>query len=143
MNYRVERTLLALTVALVCALGLLSVARAQDSNAVATTLTIAPPDPVASGTPVTIRAQLHTASNQKQGAVGNETIDLSVDGVHQRSSKTDANGVATSRDGTTTRTSLGLGSASKEMHAVCPAIVLKPAGRVGSVQDAHSALVVP
>ncbi len=92
MNYRVERTLLALSIALLCALGLFSVARAQDSNAVATTITIEPLDPVVTGTPVAIRAQLHTATNQKQGAVGNETLDLSVDGVHQRRSKTDANG---------------------------------------------------
>ena len=95
MNYRVERTLLALTIALLCSLTLFSVARAQDSNAVATTITIEPSDPVITGTPVTIRAQLHTASNQKQGAVGNETIDLSVDGVHLRRSKTDANGAIT------------------------------------------------
>jgi len=92
MNYRVERTLLALSIALLCALGLFSVARAQDSNAVATTITIEPLDPVVTGTPVAIRAQLHTATNQKQGAVGNETLDLSVDGVHQRRAKTDANG---------------------------------------------------
>src|SRR3954451_6196761 len=60
-----------------------------------------------------------------------------------RMSKTPANGVATERVGTTTRTSVGLGSPLKEMQAVCPAIVANPAGRSGSLHDDHSALVVP
>src|SRR5438128_2275470 len=60
-----------------------------------------------------------------------------------RTSNAAANGVATVRVGTTTRTSLGLGSPLNEIHAVCPAIVLKPLGRFGSVQDDHSELVVP
>ena len=92
MSYRVDRTCMAFAIALLCALALFSVARAQDSNTVATTITIEPLDPITTGKPVTIRAQLHTATNQKQGAVGNETLDLSVDGVHERRAKTDANG---------------------------------------------------
>jgi len=92
MNCRIGRTWIGFAAALVCALAFFSVARADDTKPIATTITIAPLDPVPSGTPVTIQVRLQTATGQKQGAVANENIDLSVDGVHQTRSKTDATG---------------------------------------------------
>jgi hypothetical protein len=64
----------------------------QEGQPAATTLTIEPFEPVEIGRPVTIDAQLGLVNSNRTGALDNEVVDLFIDGVHERRTRSDPAG---------------------------------------------------
>ncbi len=69
-------------------------ARAAEESPLPTALTIQPLDPVTVGESFTIVAQLTSATGDIPGAVNNEALELLIDGVHERRTRTNFAGVA-------------------------------------------------
>ena len=87
-------TFTALTVITLSLFSLVSTVQAKGSATVGTTLTFETPVPVSVGNPSTVVLQLISSKGEP---VANQRVDLFVDGLRERSAKTDASGNASFR----------------------------------------------
>lgn len=92
-----SRIAAALAFVVVLALVFTRVAAAQSDAQEPTRLIIKPLASAVVGTPITASIALTTASGQPSGALGNELLELWVDGALDRRARTDANGLANIR----------------------------------------------